>query len=64
MVWYNPMTWFSSTPEDQTMQSPMPMATSEPAPMGGPYGGKKSRKTRRAKKGGKRHAKTGKARRA
>jgi len=29
----------------------------------GPYGGKK-RKTRRAKKHGKRHAKTGKARRA
>jgi len=29
----------------------------------GPYGGKK-RKTRRAKKGGKRHSKTGKARRA
>lgn len=56
------MTWFSSTPEEPMMQSPMPMAYSEPTPMGGPYGGKK-RKTRRAKKG-KRHSKTGKARRA
>lgn len=63
MVWYNPMTWFSSSEEQQPMAAPMPMATSEPAPMGGPYGGKK-RKTRRAKKGGKRHSKTGKARRA
>ena len=44
MVWYNPMTWFSSTEE------PAPMAMSAPAaPLGGPYGGKK-RKTRRGKK--------------
>ncbi len=64
MVWYNPMTWFSSS-EESPVETPMPMATSQsyPPAMGGPYGGKK-RKTRRAKKGGKRHSKTGKARRA
>ena len=59
------MSWFSSeTSSESSIQSPMPMASSEPTPsIGGPYGGKK-RKTRRAKKGGKRHSKTGKARRA
>lgn len=55
MVWYNPMTWFSSETE-QSIAAPMPMATTEPTPMG-PYGGKK-RKTRRAKKGGKKKGPT------
>ena len=60
---WNPLKWFSSS-EETPVETPMPMASSEPAAaVGGPYGGKK-RKTRRAKKGSKRHAKTGKARRA
>jgi hypothetical protein len=64
MVWYNPMTWFSPK-SDESIDVPMPMASSDPSPpaVGGPYGGKK-RKTRRAKKSSKRHGKTGKARRA
>ncbi len=62
MVWYNPMTWFSSS-EETPLETPMPMASSQPTTPMGPYGGKK-RKTRRAKKHGKRHAKTGKAHRA
>ena len=44
MVWYNPMTWFSSQEETP---APEKMAYGEtPAP--GPYGGRK--KTRRSKK--------------
>lgn len=47
MVWYNPMTWFSSEEP-----APMVMTQAPPAPLGGPYGGKK-RKTRRGKKAAK-----------
>lgn len=49
MVWYNPVSWFKS--EDETVVP----ASTQPAPMGGPYGGKKHRKskTRRVKKAAK-----------
>jgi hypothetical protein len=51
MVWYNPTTWFSSTPAVPEE----PKDTVAEAPVGGPYGGRKrksraSRKTRKAKK--------------
>lgn len=42
MVWYNPLSWFSSTQQPETVSTP------PPAPVGGPYGGKK-RKTYRKK---------------
>ena len=52
MVWYNPTTWFSSTPAapEETKD------TAAEAPVGGPYGGRKraarkgGRKTRKSKK--------------
>jgi hypothetical protein len=48
MVWYNPVSWFKS--EDETAVP----ASTQPAPVGGPYGGKKRKsKTRRTKKAAK-----------
>ncbi len=57
MAWYDPRSWFSSAPADATVETPT--ASSEPAPLGGPYGGKK-RKTRKAKKTGAKRGRTGK----
>ena len=56
MLWYNPTTWFSSTPLDETRAStstPAPLGTYPPATTAtGPYGGRR-RKTRRGRKGSK-----------
>jgi len=59
MVWYNPTTWFSSSPLDETRTT-----TSAPAPLGsypasttatGPYNaGRRRRRTRRGRKGSRR----------
>lgn len=59
MVWYNPLTWFSSSSEEPSVSSPEPYT---PA-VGGPYGGSKRRKTRRGRKGSKR-SKTGRSTRS
>jgi len=60
MVWYKPWTWFSSeeAPQTEVGVAPPPAPSSVPA-----YGGKKHKKTRRVKKGGRRH-KTGRSKTA
>ena len=62
MAWsWNPFKWFSTEPE--TVETPVPMATEQAPPIGGPYGGKKRKTRRGSKKGGKR-GKTGRSKRA
>ena len=59
MVWYNPLTWFQSE-ETPSTTAPMLGPATAPADMSGsPYGGRKGKKTRRARKGSKR-SRTGK----
>ncbi len=58
MAWWNPFSWGSSP---STVPAPVPMAQAEPAPAQQAYGGKKG-KTRRSKKGGRRH-RTGRSKR-
>lgn len=58
MAWYDPRSWFSSASADTSVETPT--AEAAPAPLGGPYGGKKSRKTRRAKKAASKRGRTGK----
>ena len=50
MAWYNPFSWGKQETPAPTTTAVAPTAT--PAPIGGPYGGRK-RKTRRGRKGSK-----------
>lgn len=47
MVWYNPMTWFSSS--EPVPSSPPPMAPSTSVSAPGPYGGRKTRRSKTRK---------------
>jgi hypothetical protein len=54
-VWYNPLSWFKSETEQAPLVAP---ATPAPAPLGGPYGGRKGRKSRKVRRGGNEEEKT------
>lgn len=69
-AWYNPLTWFAAAPEPAPVaitENPTPAPSESPslfgstssAPANPPYGGK-GRKSRKTRRGGRRHSKAAK----